>query len=498
MKNSENLAESSEQADSTKPGDDGRDELAFLVLEILRTRELRELLGTIAPELVKVWAGRSMLKRMVASPVGNIIGKGMTKEKELQAAKGFSALFEDPAFMASLSDQLPTLVNGLIDAVGSVGRYTEKLPVEEKERCLTNLISGIDIGRTGELLTAYARTINQVYQQNPRLLTETFMPGIRDWIERLDFGELRETLELSTDDLNELITKFWEAMCRYPAKVVTLMSALPNTANILIHLIKETLGQISRLFQSPDMITDFFLTVLRRIDGKSVGELVNVLTEIVRQLHTGSALLGEPGSPLFPRDISELLNRVVDTVDPELFNKARRGMAEGRETIEQAVIDVLRRNPELLIGYLKTSHDLRNLRIKALSRKISLVEDLPEEDTAGVIARSVTDLNTHDLAEMVNSLNRTLNRIRRTQPEFSASVMEEFVNGVDLDELRETIKWIAEDLGKAIRPIGRVIAPQLVKMICEWATPEDDAAAQDITEAVNSLQNLLQGREVSP
>lgn len=55
MNNSQNLARNTEQADNTpKPGDDGRDVLAFLVLEILRTRELRELIGTIAPELVKV------------------------------------------------------------------------------------------------------------------------------------------------------------------------------------------------------------------------------------------------------------------------------------------------------------------------------------------------------------------------------------------------------------------------------------------------------------
>lgn len=472
------------------------DALSALIIEIVRTRELRELMGSIAPEVLRVWAGSSYIKKAMAAPVGSVIEKGLKKEKELQAARALPALFDDPDFLKNMSGELPVLINGLIDTIGSIGRYIETLPVEERARYLTSLLSDIKINKTGELITTFARIVNQMYSGNPQLLTTTLMPAIRTWIEHTDFGELRETLEISNDDIMELVTQFWNALCRYPAKVVTLMSIIPNLANIIIHILTETLGQISRLFQSPDMITNFFLSVLRSIDGKAVGELVNVLSEMSRQLYTGSALLGEPGTPVFIRDISTFLTDVIYAVDGEVFNKARRGVAEGRETVHKAVMDILRNKPGMFIRYLQTSNHLRNMRIKTISRKMALVEDIPEDEMTNVLAQGLIGLNTHDMAEIVNAASRTLNRIRRLGPEFDVSLISEFVNGVDMDELREAARWIAEEMGNTIRPIGRILFPPLVKMICDWATPEKDGFDQDVREAVNALRNLLQTQEV--
>ena len=485
------------QVDNRAAEKTGADVLSALIIEIVRTRELRQLMGDIAPELVRIWAGSSFFKKTMAAPVGSVIEKGIKNAEELRAAGTIPSLFENPDFMKTAADEVSVLINGLIDTGGTIARYLEAQPAEERTRYITALMSEIKIDKTGRLLTAFARIVNQMYSDNPRLLATTLKPVIEKWIASTDFGELRETLELSTDDIMALVTVFWEALCRYPAKVVTLLSVLPNLTNIIVYAIKESLGRISHLFQSPDMMADFLLSVLRRIDGKAVGELINVLSEMSRQLYAGSALLGEPGTPVFIRDISVFLTDLIYAVDGELFNKARRGVAEGRDTIQKTVIDILRNKPGMFIRYLQTSNQLRNMRIKAASRKMELIEDIPEDEMTEVLAQTLVGLNTHDMAEIVNSVTRTANRIRRLSPDFDISIIGEFINGVDMDELADAADWVTEDLGKTIRPLGRILAPSLIKMVCDWASPENDGADEQMQEAVNALRNLLHGQEVS-
>ena len=53
----------------------------------------------------------------------------------------------------------------------------------------------------------------------------------------------------------------------------------------------------------PDLLADIVISFLKELDGAAVAELGNELTEIVRKIHTGSALLGEPGRSPAPRDL---------------------------------------------------------------------------------------------------------------------------------------------------------------------------------------------------
>jgi len=469
--------------------------LSALIADILQTRQARQLIGNTAPELVRAWAGDSRLRQAVAGPVGESIKKGMNKDAG--AAGDFSTLLEDPDFTAHLADALPALIDGLISGACQLARHLEALPPDARRAYLSRLGSLEHSGRAGELLTVCSRMVNDAYAQNPRLLTDALMPAIQEWIEKTDFGEMRDTLEHGTGDIQTLISEFWILMRQYPAKVVTLLSAMPNFLNILAYAVKETAGTISNLFQSPDMITDFMLSVLRRVDGQTLGELINAFCELSRQLHTGSGLLGEPGAPVFRRDLSALMEDIIETVDAEVFNKARRGMAEGRETLDRVFMEKLRTHPEQLIRYLHTSNAIRNIRIQTLSEKLTLFEDMAEDGRSDALAQGVTGLNSHDLAEIVNTVSRTINRLREENEGFDLSVMAEFANGVDVDEFSEAVKWTAGRIGPLLRPIGRVFVPQLVQMLCGWAMPEAgdfDDADPDVQAAVDALKTLLAGQ----
>ncbi|MDY6903388.1 MAG: hypothetical protein SWH61_01770 [Thermodesulfobacteriota bacterium] len=494
------MAISQQENPEVKASDTGEpavspDNLAELIGRVVQTREMRELMGSIAPEVVRVWAGGSIFKRTMVRPIASSIEKGMKKESALASATAFSELFNDPDFMANVGGELPVLLGGFMDMLESVGKHLETLPADDRAAYVADLVASGNIGKAGELLTIFGRVINTVYIDNPRLLTDSLMPALESAIQQTDLGELRETLEHATGDIMALISGVWAVLRRYPAKVVTLLSVMPNITNIVVYAAKETIGNISSLFQSPDMITDFLLSVLRRIDGKTVGETVNVSCELIRQLYVGSALIGEPGSPIFRRDISAFLAEVVEAVDSESLNKARRGIAEGRETIHKSFVETLRNNPEKFVDYLQTTNEIRNIRIKTMSDRVALLEDIADQGVSEALSESVMGVNTHDMAEIINGFSRTLNRVRDDNPGFDISTIAEFVNGVDVDELQDAVKWLTDELGEVFRPIGRIFAPPLVRMICGWATPEKDGFDQEVQTAVKALKNLLQSQE---
>lgn len=450
-----------------------------LVAEVIATKEMRSLVGGIAPEVVKIWAGGSFIKKPIAASIGKSIEKGFTNDNEIASAVELSSLFNNSDFLKKAGGELPGLINGLISALATTGSYLETLPEKDRIVYVSDLLSGLNTGTIAELVTMSGRILNGMYEENPELLTELLLPVIEEWIDRTDFGELRDTFTHFTGDFTKLTTLFWESMCRYPAKITTLACILPGLLNILVHFLKETLGQISTLFMSPDMITDYFLGLLREVDGRLIGEFINVLTEIARQWTVGSALIGEPGTPIFIRDISALIREIVETVDAETFNKARKGMAEGKETVQRAVIEILRNNPELLTGYLETSNEIRNLAVKGLGQKIEMIEDIPDEAMTETIIQSVSSLNTSDLAEIVNGTFRTLNRMWRHNPKFGAEFLREFTNGLDTDEMAETAGWVTDDLGKALKPVVRALAPHMLTMFVSWGLANGQKPSQE-------------------
>lgn len=454
--------------------------LRDLAVDVMGTREMRELVGGIVPELIKIWAGDGMFKKPLALTLGSIIEKGFIHQKEMDSSLDLSFLLENPEFLAKAGDTLPELINALINALSIWGKYIETLPAKDRADYLSHLLSGITTEKIGELITSTGRLVNGIYKENPEWLTELLMPVCKQLIETSDFGELRETIDYLSHDVSALTSLFWEALCLYPAKVVSIMSALPNGVNLLVHFFKEMLGQISQLFMSPDMWTDFFLSLLRNIDGKEIGDLVNVLTEMVRQWSVGSALIGDPGTPIFIRDMSVLLKDIIERVDAEQFNKARKGFSEGRETVRKIMMEILRDDPNLLIDYMETSNDLRNKAIKGFSQKVEVIEDIEADTLTDVLIHSVSRLNTSDMAEIVNGACRTLNRMWRKDPQFGLTFLKELTNGIDMGELGETTRWVTKDMGTALKPLVHTLAPHMVTLFMSLRLKEAQTKQENV------------------
>lgn len=453
--------------------------------KIIQTEEFEKILQTLIPVIVSHWAGKSLIRKIVSRPAKNHL------LKTFAGSNGHGpSLLKDQDLTCSLIETIPPLLNVLVNSFHEALKTIETLPPDEKKEILGKMLSNLKTGETGEAITAATRIINEMHHINPTFFADQLQTSFESLIEHIDFGEIKDLLDNSASDAITFVKMLNDVMWHYPAKVLLLISLIPSMANIAVASLKDTVKRFNDI--SPDLITDISLSFLKEIDGRSIGEFINEVTELIRKLNTGSALLGEPGTPLFPRDLSRILEEALSAIDSELFWKARVAIAEGKESVNNTMLDALRDNPELLISRLDHLSSIRNSQVRATSHKMALIEKLPEQEVTDAISRGVSALDAQEVGEILNLMALLANRVRKLKPEIAPAVVRQFVDALDLSELQDTVKWIVDELGEAMRPLARVVVPQLLRGICAWLTPEEDDNKADVEVALTGLRALLQ------
>jgi hypothetical protein len=171
---------------------------------------------------------------------------------------------------------------------------------------------------------------------------------------------------------------------------------------------------------------------------------------------------------------------------------------DGRDSINKVWVGLLSDHPDLVVEMLKRYPSALNAGISGMNRKVALVEALPEEEAAEVAEKGISALDVSDLADTINMLCMTANGIRKQKPDVVASMISRFANSVDLFELEDTLKWLAKDVLDGLKPVGRLIAPQIVVMLSEWLAPDenDNGYDEETEKALKALQARLLNREV--
>ncbi len=467
------------------------DNLSRVAVELIKTREFREVIGGLVPEIVNIWADGNFFKKLMAGPVGKSVKKGFAGEKALGASNHLSDIFQDHEFRTSLCELIPEILNGLLDSVHSFLVNIENLSPEEKAAYLDKMIQ-TGSGKTGAIITGLSKIIDDIHRHDPTFFADRIGPGFRQWWDAVDFGEVHDLVENSMPDIEAVVKNIFEVIWEQPQKFILIITLFPNLINTLVLFVNEAMSLLNET--PPDLLTDVLLATTKQIDGKNIGILINSAAEVIRKIHTGSALIGEPGSPMFSVVLSHIVGEVVDQVDGELLGKAQDIAGAGRDTVRTIKNDLLRRKPELLIRRLYGLGTYGNDGVKAIINKFDLLEDLPRDKIAEALARGMADLNAGDMAEVVNRLTMHANMIYKNDPKWVVSLFDEFANMVDYDELEEFLSWAVDDFFRASRPVARMVTPKLVMGFCEWFAEEDDGNQEDMDEARGMLRNLFLGK----
>ena len=476
------------------PGRAYDDALTGILSDILKTREVRQLLITVVPEFLNVWAGRSWWKKTFSKMAGSMVDNQLSQPEDVLGKDEITALFENEKFIKNVAEQLPGVINGVVDALAAGTGSIERMSVEDKQQLFEDLLSKTGQGRTGAVLTRCARTLVDIHSVDPEFFTKAIEPGFTKWLVSADFGEFKEMFDNAGVDGRALVEMVMTALFEYPTKFVVLLSFLPGLANFITDSLEIIIGKVNTF--PPDMLTDVVLALAKDINGASIANLLNQLTEVVRKIHTGSELLGEPGSPKLPKDLSGMMGEIISQIDPVILWKSKIALAEIKASIAQAMTEAVNDNPAYKQLNMIKGPEITNIRMKSFNQKLTSWESVDDEETSKSWARHLAAYDVQETAEVANNVLRLINRLATEKPAIFGEFIGQFANAIDDYELAESVKHVFNGASEEIRPAARAVVPGLVTWICNVIQPEDDEYEDDAAKAREAIQSLFAAEEV--
>jgi len=456
-----------------------------------RTEEMREIVRSAIPEMLAVWAGKSRIKRALAGVIGRALAKGFAPRND-GAGSPVIETCGDPEFVRQTSAQMPDVINAVIAGLGAFTRELAAMPAGERRYYLKTIIEDTDLGGVGEIITNLARSANQ-RKNEPGFLIEALRPKVRSLLSEVDFGEIKEAVDASAESIPALAGMINEEMWQYPAKMVCLLSLLPALGNMAIRSAVKTVGPINEM--PPDLLSDVILSLVRDVDGKSIGSLVNQVSEIVRKIHTGGALIGDRGGHAVPAAVSRLAAEILNEVDVLLLLKSRGMLRELRDQLRVSVIEVLEGNPDIAADFFQGHFRSLASWVRAWSQKAGTFERIfSDEDVAREFARGMGELDPQEMATAVSGICNLFNQVRRLSPGTIRNFLSQFFSALDERMVGDTARWLIDDIVQSMKPVAPEIMPPVMTGLAELIAP-DGVMSDDMRDACRKLKNAFNQTE---
>ena len=468
-----------------------KDDLYTIIIKrLIRTKEFQSIVRKLISEMLHYWAGKNPIKLILSSPVAKIFEESFkTYEKESKIAS-IKDMADDPEVSGvELVKLLPEILNFSISVLNTAGKTINDMSIIQEEDIIGKILKDIDLEKFGNTISSWIKIINKIHEHNPTFYADNLESSIHHLIDQLDFGEIKDFFDGAANDYIAIIKRFNDVMWDYPAKVVILISYIPSLINICTAIISHTISRFNRV--PPDLISDITLSVIREIDINKITEISNEAAEILKKLHIGSALIGEPGSPQFPIDINKIIDSFFKNIDIETHLKARKAVTSIKESISMSLLEVSAQNDQILISEFKNSFDNLNLSIRKINRIISLIDELPDEIIEELVNYGFSELEIPDFADTISQIFRSIIRIHELKPDMASQIAEQFFNSLDIDSIVQAVEILMPELSNIIKPFFRANLPDLIIEFCSWFENCDDGYDDKMNRAKKALISLL-------
>ncbi len=465
--------------------------LEHLAKSIASSQEFDRVVRALVPHLVHRWAGRNVFKKAIARPVAKSIQKGFSENNKSVIADELCAA---PDLAKAALKEVPALANKILEFIMRMVKSFSDLPDEEKADVVVSFVGSLEVSRAAEVINDLVKITGDIHRTNPHFFADTLAPVIASLIETADFGELKEAIENSADDAELLARKINEKLWEYPAKVICLLSLIPTFANILVCATTETLAPINRL--APDLLTDVVFSLVNDVEGARIGTLVNELSELVRKLHTGSALLGEPGKPQLPRVVQKIAEDILSTIDSASVLKAMGMLEEMRSMAQMSFADAAEKHPDLVKGMYRQKFQSLNSRLRYLARKLDFLEmNMDDDESARFLSQGIAELDPQEVASIINRACTLFNRARKSNSAVVRDALSQMTASLDYEEMGRALRGFIEDAVDALRPVASEIMPPLVRGFAELLSEDD--GSDEMRDALEAFRNAILGKEVA-
>ncbi|PKN03943.1 MAG: hypothetical protein CVU74_09445, partial [Deltaproteobacteria bacterium HGW-Deltaproteobacteria-9] len=151
--------------------------------------------------------------------------------------------------------------------------------------------------------------------------------------------------------------------------------------------------------------------------------------------------------------VVNFMNEYLSEIDPDLARKLPIYFAEIRQAIANATSDALTDNPQTLLSRIASMGAVKTSDIKARSRKLRVLEDVEGNGLSAAITEGMTDLDPYEIAELINTACRVINRIHDVNTDMIGQMLRGIVDSVRPEEFNRTAQWLVPDLMEAVKPL---------------------------------------------
>ena len=459
---------------------------AVFVAKVVKTREFKDFLNSLLSGTLNRWGGKNDVKSELAKHARRIIERRLAKS-------GGDTVKHD--LIEYIRVQLPVLLNSLLDITDGMAASLKNTSEEQQKAFFNDIFASFDSNKTGDILTSLAVTIDRLHKNNPTLFADKTIQILKQVLANIDFGELKTVFDNSENDLKALITKFNDLLFEYPAKLILMLSFVPGMSNYLFFFIEDLLKKFNAL--PADILTDLLISFFKEVDGETAGKLLNNLAEFIRQVHTGSALTGDAGTPKFSIELARKTRTVLKQMDTELIFKAGNAIVDGKEALASSLCEAAGENPEFTGLALKHLVVKKNAKNRITKQKIELLLEMSPEDAAAAISAGLSEWNAYDFAELINSACATANTLHQYSPDALKNIVTEFVNTLDLYEIEESVTWISHDLTQTFKPVIQTVLPVVLKDVINCLVTDTNDNSEQIMQMRTLLRQFIMNEEMS-
>lgn len=271
----------------------------ILVSEFVNSEDFKRVTSTFTRELLKKWAGESGFKKKIAPSIEKRINKSL-----FGSGNGTTLLAPTsatPQFPTTLIDPIIALINDMMDRVDQMVMAVEEMPDAEKAALFEKFSNAVDVNR----------------------MTALVGPIVKLLLDNIDLASIKEYLIKAQDNLDGVTERVNETIQQSSDKLLEILELIPLVLNLYTKSMSGILGPLSK--RSADDITDTFLHLLGKLDGESLGALLNAQANINRKIMQGTAELRDPTSdlPSSENPLMSKLEEVAGKMDPSLIFNLR-------------------------------------------------------------------------------------------------------------------------------------------------------------------------------
>ena len=387
-----------------------------------------------------------LLNEFISNITSDMDNDALTEIPEVYGQLLEKVLLESPELREKVFAGLFSHLAGAIRAAAAILSRLEKLESEEPsgER---QAVDTAELGQSlGDALNQVSRLAMKLHAENPELVSVLF-PAVDGFMTEADFGKLRVATAGLAESATALGERVVEGFSANPVIVANVLGMLPPVVNSLIKIVSHLLGSIE---MPSEVLASALFTVLKAVDTEEVGKAVNSAAGLVNQLHEGNFILGRDEFK-FRSVFAEVAGKLLANVDLEQAAQAAAGLSEDAETMARATMDLVSRDPELMVAFYSLAVSLSNTALRAYSNILLGMGKLPDDVFLRIGDDAVARLEVAELGNVINNMVALSRKVTEVNPTLHQDIMSGLLGSIDMESIGEWARGMSLDVADMAR-----------------------------------------------